>query len=136
MHEDARSSSPDSPGYNAASSSNYGAFDFSGFGATRPEPFAGPTAAPKTETFQRKKKSNSNPTQSSTPPKAQSWHLYDDGENGSAPNTKDCRWKKDGRTTVHRSGEREKTVQILHIREVDSDDETSLSEGRTPFSAF
>lgn len=135
-NDDARSSSPDSVGHAAPNSNGYAPFDFSGFGATRPEPFASANAAasPKAETFQRKKKS-SNPAQSGTPKKTHSWHMYDDGENGaSAPNTKDCRWKKDGRTTVHRSGDRVtantgKTVQILSIREVDSDDEMSLSEG-------
>lgn len=121
-NDDACSSSPEVTGF--------AAFDFSGFGAASSE--VPESIAPESETFVRRSK----PTQST--PKRHSWRLYDDGENGagSVPNTQDYQWKKDGRTTVHRSGGEKmpnsgKTVQILSIREMRSDEELTVSEGES-----
>lgn len=108
----------------------YSGFDFSGLGGFSPSKMTGVDAfAPEDEKFVRKKKT----TQST--PSQHSWRLYDDGDDdGSAPDIEGCRWRKDGRTTVHHSGGGQvpnegKTVQIVSIREMGSDEELNVSEG-------
>lgn len=103
-------------------------FDFSGFGQAT----GGDGMASEPEKFVRSKKK----TATKDTPHPQSWHLYDDGdEDGSVPKTTSCEWRRDGRTTVHRSDGGGKlpnegtTVLILTIREIDSDEELSINEG-------
>lgn len=118
-------------------STGYSTFDFSGLaGPSSSDAYGGDSLAPEGEKFVRKKKT----TQDT--PRQHSWHLYDDGDDdGNAPNIKDCKWRKDGRTTIHRSGGGQvpnegKTVQILSIREIDSDEELSISEGELYILAY
>lgn len=113
------------------SAGGYSAFDFSGLGGPSTSDAAcGEGIAPQGEKFVRKKKTDQ------TTPRQHSWRLYDDGEDEqSLPDTAACKWRKDGRTTVHRSGggklpNEGKTVQILSIREVGSDEELAVHEGR------
>ncbi|CAN8098708.1 unnamed protein product [Discula destructiva] len=108
----------------APESSGADAFDFSGFGAASSEDPK--SVGAEGETFVRKKKTTT------ATPKGQSWHLYDDGEAGAAKN-QGCRWRRDGRTTIHHSGGEQmlnsgNTAQIMSIREMTSDEELSGSD--------
>ncbi|KAJ4394140.1 hypothetical protein N0V93_003357 [Gnomoniopsis smithogilvyi] len=111
------------------SSNGYSTFDFSGIGGpSTSNANLGEGIAHKGEKFMRKKKTTQNT------PRQHSWHLYDDGEDEEdESHTASCEWRKDGRTTVHRScgckvPNEGKTVQILSIREIDSDEELAVSE--------
>lgn len=95
------------------------AFDFTLFG----EMGGSSTSEPAGEKFVRAKKS----TTGSRTSNRQSWHLYDDGD-AEEGKTGGCKWRRDGRTTVHRARQTPcsgKGVAILSIREITSDDELS-----------
>ncbi|KAJ4420055.1 hypothetical protein N0V82_004627 [Gnomoniopsis sp. IMI 355080] len=112
------------------SSNGHTPFDFSGFGGTSSSNAnRGDGSAPEGEKFVRSKKKTNQST-----PRQQSYHLYDDGEDdGSAAYPGTYKWRKDGRTTVHRSGggkvpNEGNTVKILSIREINSDEELAIHE--------
>lgn len=123
----------DSASFPSSSGPSSTPFDFSGFGQAT----GGDGIAPEPEKFVRSKKKK---TTTKDTPRPQSWQLYDDGdESGSVPNTTSCEWRKDGRTTVHRSDGGDNggklpnegmTLRILSIREIDSDEETTINEGK------
>lgn len=107
--------------YSDAAPPNAGqaAFDFTVFGDMADTNASEPTG----EKFVRTKKS----TTGSQMRNRQSWHLYDDGD-AEEGKTGGCKWRRDGRTTVHRAGQTPcsgKGVAILSIREITSDDDLS-----------
>lgn len=120
---------PSTTGYSAFD------FDFNGLGGSRPSEGTGNLDfTPEGEKFVRKKKT----TQDA--PRHHSWRLYDDGDDdASSPDAEGCKWRKDGRTTIHRSSndyslQERKTVQILSIREMVSDEDLTTSEGKLRLS--
>lgn len=105
--------------YAAPPNAGQAAFDFTLFG----EMAGSSTSEPAGEKFVRTKKS----TTGSHTSNRQSWHLYDDGDTEQGK-TGGCKWRRDGRTTVHRAGQTPcsgKGVAILSIREITSDDDLS-----------
>lgn len=129
----------DSASFPSSNSTTNTPFDFSGFGQSS-NANGGDGTAPEGEKFVRSKKKKT--TTAENTPRPRSWHLYDDDDNaGSVPNTTDCEWRKDGRTSVHLSGggklpNEGMTVQILSIQEIDSDEELIINNGKLHFTSL